>query len=260
MNEDKERAAEGRRELARAAAHGSAHGALLGLSYLAGIFIAVLPQRYRRWVEERGSTHLTLAAVASGALQFLGCLIAFILRFFIFRQQRMDQWMQDVLAKGGVDVAATTYGQAAMGFSTTFEYLIQPLTIVLIYFTFEGAVRMLAGIVTEEVVGTLPLQAVAWLHGRAEARWAEWKLGPRIADLVQKGDGSKYDLRILSCRPKPAWNRMMTIVVNEEFYEVVGEERGPLPRQFIYLLRRAPPGKIIRGHHYYNPNEALEPK
>jgi hypothetical protein len=260
MNDDRERAAEERRQLGRAAAQTSADWVVAALSYGAGILLALLPRRYRRWIEERGGGHLTAAAVASGLLQFLGCLVAFILRFFLFRQQRMEQWMTETLGKGGLDLAASTAGQYAMGFTTTFEYLLQPLTVVLIYFTLEGVVRMLAGMITGEVVGTLPLQAVAWLHGQAEARWAEWKLGPRIVDLVQTGDGSRYHLRILSCRPKQTWDRMMTIVYDGVFYELAGEERGPFPRQFIYLLRRIPEGKVIRGHHYYRPDEPLAEK
>jgi hypothetical protein len=193
-------------------------------------------------------------------LQFLGCLGAFILRFFLFRQQRIDQWAADVIRQGGEEIFLARGAGFTIGFMTTIDYLIQPLSLLLIYFTVEGAVRMLAGLVTGEVVGTLPLQAVAWLHGKAEARWAERKLGPRVADLVQKGDGTSCDLRILSCRPKKTWDRMMTIVYEDVFYELVGEERGQLPRQFAYLLRRIPEGKIIRGHHYYRPDEPLTEK
>lgn len=259
-NPERDQPASNRRVIARSVAYSSANWFLTAVSYVAGTFLALLPQRYRRWVEERGGSHFTSAAVASGLLQFLGCLGAFIGRYFLFRQQRMDKWAADVIARGAEEVFAGAGAQHTMGFMTTVEYLIQPFTLVLLYFTFEGAVRLLAGLVTGEVVGTLPLQGVAWLHGKVEARWAEWKLGPRIVDLVQKGDGAAYDLRILSCRPKKTWDRMMTIVFLEEFYELVGEERGPLPRQFIYLLRRAPEGKVIRGHHYYRPDEPLEPQ
>ena len=114
----------------------------------------------------------------------------------------MDQWIADTMAKGGEHVFVDPRAQFTVGSLTTLEYLTQPLTMVLLYFTIEGAVRLLAGVVTGEVVGTLPLQAVAWLHGKLEARWAEWKLGPRVVDFVQEGDGTDYDLCILSCRPK----------------------------------------------------------
>jgi len=257
---DKESASDARRQMAKAVARSGVDWVLAAAGYAAGIFLALLPHRYRRWLEVRGGSHFAASAVASGLLQFLGCLGAFIGRYFLFRQQRMEQWVADAIARGGLDIAASASGQHVMGLATTVEYLIQPLTLLLLYFTFEGAVRLLAGLITGEVVGTLPLQGVSWLHGKAEARWAEWRLGPRIVDLVQKGDGTRYDLRILSCRPKKAWDRMMTIVYEDVFYELVGEERGPFPRQFIYLLRRIPEGKVIRGHHYYRPDEPLEPK
>jgi hypothetical protein len=257
MTEERKGASEEGRQLARAAAHTSADWFLAALSYLAGILIALLPRRYRRWVEERGAGHLAASATASGALQFLGCLGAFIWRFLLFRQQRIDQWATEVIGKGGEEIFLARGAGYTIGFMTTLEYLLQPLSLLLIYFTLEGAVRMLAGMITCEVVGTLPLQGVAWLHGKAEARWGEYRLGPRIVDLVQKGDGAGCDLRILSCRPKKTWDRMMTIVYDDVFYELAGEERGPVPRQFIYLLRRIPEGKIIRGYHYYRPDEPL---
>jgi len=260
VTDEKERAAEERRQLAKAAAHTGTDWSLAAMSSVAGIFLALLPQRYRRWAEERGGGHLAASATASGALQSLACLGAFIGRYFVFRQQRIDQWAADVIGKGGEEIFLARGAGYTIGFMTTLEYLLQPLSLLLLYFTFEGAVRMLAGMITGEVVGTLPLQGVAWLHGKAEARWAEWRLGPRIADLVQEGKGTEYDLRILSCRPKKTWDRMMTIVYEDVFYELEGEERGPFPRQFIYLLRRIPEGKIIRGYHYYRPDEPLTEK
>ncbi len=245
------------RAAGKAAAHTGVDVFLAVVGYFAGVFLTLLPQRYRRWLEARGGWHLTAAGMASGALQLVGCFAAILWRYFIFRQQRMDQWIADTMAKGGEDMLAASSTQHAVGFMTTVEYITQPLTMVLLYFTFEGAVRLVAGVATGEIVGTLPLQVLAWLHGKAEARWAERKLGPRVVDLVQDGDGGRYDLCILSCRPKKTWDRMLTIVYEDVFYELVSEERGQPPRQFIYLLRRAPGSKVIRGHHYYRPEEPL---
>ena len=53
---------------------------------------------------------------------------------------------------------------------------------------------------------------------------------------------------------------MMTIVYQDVFYEIMSEESGQPPRQFIYLLRKAPGSKVIRGHHHYHPQEPLPEK
>ncbi len=240
------------RRIAKAAAHTGVDVSLALVGYGAGVFLTLLPQRYRRWLETRGGGHLTAVGIASGALQFLGCLSILLWRFFVFRQQRIDQWIADT----GGGALGSTLGQFAVGSMTYLEYLTQPLTLVLLYFALEGGARMVAGVVTGEVVGTLPLQIVAWAHGKAETWWAERQLGPRIVDEVQEGDGTCCDLRILSCRPK-TWDRMLTIVYEDVFYELAGEERGRPPRQFVYLLHKAPESKVIRGHHHYDPNESL---
>ena len=250
--EEKKSAASVARGAAKATAHTSADVLLAVVGYGAGMLLALLPQRYRRWLETRGGGHLTAAGILSGALQFLGCLSIVLWRFFVFRQQRVNQWIADT----GGGALGSTLGQFAVGSMTYLEYLTQPLTLVLLYFTLEGAARLVAGVVTGEVVGTLPLQVVAWAHGKVESWWGERKLGPRIVDTVEEGDGKRYDLRISSCRPKQ-WHRLLTIVYEDVFYELAGEERGQPPRPFVYLLRNAPASKVIRGHHYYDPSEPL---
>jgi len=83
-------------------------------------------------------------------------------------------------------------------------------------------------------------------------------MGPRVADGVERGDGKQYDLRIASCRQKSNWDRLLTVAYEGEFYEVVQEESGSPPRRFVYLLRKIPPSKVIRGLHHYHPEEVLE--
>jgi hypothetical protein len=50
----------------------------------------------------------------------------------------------------------------------------------------------------------------------------------------------------------------MTVAYEGEFYEIVREEQTAPPRRFVYLLRKIPPGKVIRGLHHYRPEESLE--
>ncbi|MFQ5663009.1 MAG: hypothetical protein ACE5HL_04180 [Terriglobia bacterium] len=228
------------------------------LSYIAGLVLSLLPERYRRRWWSGSSVSLHPAAFTSGLAQFLGCLLIFILRYVDFFQRRVQDLggrMTDAAAEELLRRSDVQYG---MGFVTTLEYALQPLSLLLVYFALEGAVRLCGAAFTEEILGTLPLHVVAWAHERVERVRAERALGPRVADTVERGDGKEYDVRIASCRPKSNWDRLVTVAFEEEFYEVVKEEQGSPPRRFVYLLRKMPPGKVIRGLHHYRPDESLE--
>jgi hypothetical protein len=71
-------------------------------------------------------------------------------------------------------------------------------------------------------------------------------------------DDSKAELRIASCRPKD-WNAALTISYEDHLYEVARSFEEAPPRRFVYLLRRAPQSKVVRGLYHYDPNEVLIP-
>ena len=82
-------------------------------------------------------------------------------------------------------------------------------------------------------------------------------MGPRVIDVVQtEGAG---DLLIASCRPK-LWTQLTTIRYQDQLYELVKANQGAAPRRFLYLLRRIPPHKLVRGVHDYALDEALPEK
>jgi hypothetical protein len=114
-----------------------------------------------------------------------------------------------------------------------------------------------AAVATSEVVPTMPLAVVDWIHGVAARRHHEYKQGPRIVDEVIPGTSPEYDLRIDSCRAKP-WTKLTTVSYQDQLYEVSREMTGPPPRSWIYMLKRMPAGKIVRGIHHYLPEETLE--
>ncbi len=149
-----------------------------------------------------------------------------------------------------------------MGIIFFLAYILLPVTLMLIYFGFEGAVRFVAAGATGEVVGTLPLALVDMAGQKWNAYYAEKKQGPRVPDLVSvpPTDGSGYDLSIASCREKPGWDHLMTISYNETLYEVLDSVEGDEPRKHVYLLRRAPLHKVVRGLYHYDPEEAMEKK
>jgi hypothetical protein len=49
----------------------------------------------------------------------------------------------------------------------------------------------------------------------------------------------------------------MTVSYRDELYEIIGEAHAAKPRPWIYLLRKKPEGKVVRGLHVYAADELL---
>jgi hypothetical protein len=227
------------------------------LSFLFGIVLSFLPQRYRESFPDSLRGNLRLGAVVSGLVQCLGCLGIFCVRYFTFLQRNVGALADRAIARGGDEVFGATAAQAGMGYVSMVEYIFHPLSLLLIYFTLEGTVRFYAAAITEEVVGTLPLHVVAWAQERVGQARAERALGPRVADIVEQVYSSDYDLRIFSCRPKRNWDRLITVSYADQLYAVVGEQAGKPPYRYIYHLRKTRFGWIVRNIHHYDPQEVL---
>ena len=65
----------------------------------------------------------------------------------------------------------TSDAVAGAGAIVSLAYVIQPLSLFLIYFAIEGGVRLTAALVTRQVVGTLSLVTLAWIHSAVEPRY-----------------------------------------------------------------------------------------
>lgn len=223
---------------------------------LLSIFATLLPRRYRgHWLGD-GNLDVRRGAVLSSVVQFVGCCAAMWALYPAFIHQRFVQ--ASALAAAGhpgdkfvEGVTVFAYGQFA-----SLEYMFRPLTLVLLYFAIEGAVRLLSIVAGDAILPNMPLQVLAWTHDYAAERYQEAKMGTRVADAVGPGVAGKYDLKIESCRPKH-WNRLITIRYDERMYELQGEETGQAPRRFVYLLRLKPEHEIIRGLHVYDPEEPV---
>ncbi len=218
--------------------------------WILGLVASLLPERWRpvglvSWPN----------SFASGIAQLLTCGTVVLYRYFVYANARM------MLVPASVTLsAAERNGETAvmgLGIIILIEYLIHPVTILLIYFCIEGLVRAVAAYIGGETVGTLPLVLLAWVAQKYTARSYERSLGKRVPDVVEKPGPAGYDLRIASCRPKLGWDRLLTISYEDELYEVAEQESGSPPFQFVYLLRKKPEGKVIRGLHRYDPAEVM---
>ncbi|MDP9268891.1 MAG: hypothetical protein M3P27_11290 [Acidobacteriota bacterium] len=225
------------------------------LAYLTGLGLALVPEAWRqRWF--RGiPASLVSGAIVTGVLQLLLCLAALGWRYPAFVRSQFT---------GGVTratmAAAESGGETAvmgLGPLLLVAYLFQPLSVVLLYFMFEGVVRATAAVVNSEVLPTMPLFLLSLLDARAREYRREQAMGPRIVDVVQVEGAS--DLLIASCRPK-LWTQLTTIRYQDQLYELAKTNQGAAPRRYLYRLRRIPPHKLVRGVHDYALDEALPEK
>ena len=212
--------------------------------------IAFLPRRFR------GNIYVhPAAAIWSGLLEFLVCLGLLIYRYFVFFSQQVTspELMKQAAEKGGETAVMGS------GMFSLFIYLTQPVTILIIYFIFEGAARGTAALISHEILPTLPLALFDLGNEKKKKVAAEIALGTRVPDEVAELTG-ECELRISSCREKAGWDRMMTVAFNDKLYEIAREETGEPPRRFVYFLRRKPDWKIVRGMHHYSPDEVMNAK
>jgi hypothetical protein len=221
---------------------------------LVGIFLTLLPEPWRRrWQVTTGET-LALPAAISGGLELAVCLMLFVVRYLDFAQKLASQNIGAALQHGAAGPVM------AVGVEATLEYLLGPVTILLVCFTIEGALRFYAAAVIGDVAGTFPLFLVSLAWTRLTRARTERALGPHLVDEVILSPGANFPVVIASCRRKEGWNRLVTVKVQDELYEVAGEQKGVEPRPYVYLLRKLPPGKVIRGLHHYSPDEVLTEK
>jgi hypothetical protein len=226
------------------------------LTFLLSIVFTLFPERYRHRIFAQYDVRVQRGSLASGLVEVFGCLAIFIVRFLFFMQYRLGSFATSALRKGSEEILADERVQFGAGTLAMFEYLLQPLTIILIYFIFEGVVRAVAGVITHEVLPSLPLQAIAWTHGLIERKQYEKSLGPLIEDIVKPGVQTEYDLRIETCRPRD-WNSATTLDYEGHHYALVRAREQAPPRRFIYMFKISPPNRLIRSLYPYSPDELL---
>jgi hypothetical protein len=212
------------------------------LTAIPGMIASLLPDRYRNG--RLGETADPYAATLSGIAESMVCGGLFIVRF-IGQFESSTAPVGVVLIEHSTQDVNPLHLTLATGVLGLANFVFRPVNLLLVYFCAEGAVRAAAALITDDVRGTLPLTAVAKLHGLAESLYRRWQLGPSVMDRLEPGDGKTHDVCVLSCRPKDEWNSRITIRFRNEFYVLVGEERGEKPRPYIYRLRKNPVGRLV---------------
>jgi hypothetical protein len=223
---------------------------------LISIVLALFPERYRQSMGYAIGVDPHRGALVGGIIECSACTLIFCFRYIAFMQGRVGKFADQMIQKSAEDAMGSISVQYGAGMVSLGEYLIHPVSLLLVYFALEGLVRWVSALITDEVVPTLPLQLIAWAHYGVATAKHERDLGPPVVDLVQPGSGD-FALVIASCRPKP-WNNMTTISYEEKLYELAREAQAQPPRRWVYILRKRPESKIVRGALYqYRPDEVM---
>jgi hypothetical protein len=216
------------------------------LSLLRDVLLSFCPAEVRRTRRPASTARVVDATIVTGILQALIFAVLIVVHFKSFMLLRSQQ-LGKVMSHAAPEV------QAGANIILTLDFLINPVSMLLIYFTLEGFLRFLSGLFFAEVLPSGPAFLVFKLFGHRRPAPA-----PQIADTFEMLlDGDR--LRIASAQPKTTWNSTITIDIGGQWYEVENAENGMPPREHVYILRPAPMGKILRKYEEYIPPDLQPP-
>jgi len=183
------------------------------------------------------------SAMWGGLAQFLlAALLLFIglKKHFVLRAQQL----------GPRIAGSNETGQSIIAGIVVLDFLIHPLSLMLLYLAIEGLVRFAGGLTAGEVVPNM-LVSLCFKAADSAARSSARRRSPAaVPDMVERlADGR---IKIYSAGPKTGWNSSVTIGIGEQWFEVESEAQAPSPRAFAYVLRPASPGKVLRGYQKYD--------
>ena len=178
------------------------------------------------------------SATWGGLAQFLLAAFLLLVRLkthFVLRAQQL-----------GPHIAGSNEtGQTIIVLIVFLDFLIHPLSLLLLYFAIEGFIRFVGGLIPGEIVPSLLVSLCFKTTDSASHRRV-----PPVADIADRlADGR---IRIASASQKAGWNSSVTLGIGGQWFEVESEEQASPPWAFIYILRPASPGKVLRGYQEYD--------
>lgn len=216
---------------------------------LRDFLLSFCPATFRRAVRPESPQRTLHAATWGGLAQFFLAALALIVQlkaYFVWRAHELAPYI------AGKNEAVQTGAVIIV----TLEYLLHPLAALSLYLAIEGLFRFMAGLVSGEVLPSF-LVVLAIKVGNFSSRLSERRQKMSLVpDTVENlSDGR---VRIASAGSKSNWNASITIGLQGQWFEVESIEQGAPPRVYVYLLRPAPQGKILRGYEEYDLASALK--
>lgn len=209
--------------------------------------LSFCPAKARLVYRPESTPRVAAFATWAGLVQFLGFGLLLWLRYRGFMVARLKHWAPYLTG-----TAEKIQGTAII--VSTLEFLIYPASLFLVYFALEGLARFATGLIGSEVVPSLPVfLAFRAMEGRRRQR-EEKRLALLPSDTVEFLAGDR--IRIASARFRPAWNAEITIGIRGEFREIENKEPGLPGRPFVYILKPAAVGRVLRAYEEYDLNAA----
>ena len=234
---------------------------------LAGPLAALLPEEPRERLERRHGVDAAAWSAAVGVLELFGAGLALVGDFVTRIPRLVDEHTAaflentpDPMLRDPANAQALTLS----GFWSWLVWLSQPMVLLLFLLTLTGIVRLTAFALTREAVPE-PLVWLSWHAWRVLVRQpaaaarehAEYGPASRSDRVVPQADGG---LLVLTSRPRPEWNELVTIQVGERFFRVEDvheRQEGPW-RWHAHRLREEHPGVVIRALLLYEPSPSDE--
>jgi hypothetical protein len=140
-------------------------------------------------------------------------------------------------------------------------WVLRPTTWLLASLPVVGIARLVAFAATGDAFG----EPFVWLILRARQLLAvpvrslrrRSRFGPERPDRVEREPGC--GLVVLSGRPKPEWNELVSLEIGGRFYRLLRTEERPDRgwSAHAYLLKEAEPNEVLRGLLRYDPPEPV---
>lgn len=245
-------------------------------TYIAGPLAAFLPARWRNALPFAGHVRWERAVVLSGMLEIAGALLA-LANWYQYIMYPIVNRGVDLALKGKLGGGVTDQQIAGVAYTV---FLFQPLTWVLAYFFFEGAVRLCGAAFADNVLGTLPLglidRTLSLATNRTGANPAlpDQRKAQSFAGAVRERailsrlkqvpdelhyatDRSQELLEIRSSRRKEDWLAPKVVRVDDLYYRLEENSVENGPRPFRYRLRRLERGVPGRNVLLYKTEDAL---
>lgn len=211
---------------------------------LRDVLLSFCPAKVRREYRPESPERVVSAATWIGLLQFFFFAYLLAVRYSYFLAARAKLW-------GPVLRRTSEVFQSGTLIIVTMEFLIYPVSLVLLYFCLEGMARFATGLIGSEVVPSLPVFLGFKLKTHFQSRRETDRVRQLPPDvLTTLPDGR---VRIATAHARPSWsNPNHTIGIGGVHYELDRMDKGALPHPFVFFLRRAPLGKIRRTYEEYD--------
>jgi len=248
-------------------------------TYLLGPFFALLPRWWRDLLVRPEDVHWGRAAAISGFAEAGLALYALGRWYYYAMSTCVGNAVAAALSgQNGGEISPQAIGGVALTIWVT-----HPVTLLLGYAGFEGAVRMCAGAFSGNAYGTLPLFLadkilfspfrrrkplvtdsprgvrgnISSFAGAVRETAAAGSL-PGLPDEIRITKNTKGEiLEISACQRKQDWTPSSVVRYLNAYYCLEADSRGSGLRPFCYQLRRLPAGVPGRKVLSYAPPDAM---